>query len=187
MRHSTARWLKPARLLHHIKTTSGEPCACRTTIDSLAVSERVASVEQCYSVALPPSYREFLLRYDGWNNVFRNACLMSTAQLLNPAWHHRAEVALQRAAAAHLPGRHTSTRGPWHDDNLIPIGLDPAGSIVFVLDAGSIDSYGEMQAVAWISELGIRIPSFADLIELFCELSGKTVSPAAPSLDFCAA
>lgn len=144
-------------------------------------------MEHCFGVALPPSYREFLLRYDGWADVFRKAALMSTTQLLNPAWHHRAELALQRAAAAHLPGRHASTRAGLHDDNLIPIGLDPQGSIVFVLDAGAIDTYGEMQAVAWISELGIRVPSFADLLELFCELSGKTVQPAADAFETFAA
>jgi hypothetical protein len=186
MQQSTARWLKPARQLHHIKTSSGEPCTCRTTIDTLAVAARVQSVERCYGVALPPSYKEFLLRYDGWTNVFRGASLLSTTQLLNPAWHHRAEIALDRAAAAHLPGRLASARNSWRDDNLIPIGLDPSGSIVLVLDAGSANTHGEMESVAWISELGLRVPSFADLLDLFCELSAKG-QQSTRAMDICAA
>ncbi|MBI5535880.1 MAG: SMI1/KNR4 family protein [Deltaproteobacteria bacterium] len=187
MQPRTARWLKPARQLHHIKVTAGEPCSCRTTIDTTAVAARVQSVERCYGVTLPPSYREFLLRYDGWANVFRGAALLSTAQLLNPAWHHRAEIALERAASAHLPGRHDSTRNSWGDDNLIPIGLDSSGSIVLVLDATSTNTWGEMEAVAWISELGLRVPSFADLLDLFCELSNKGASCRPRDFEFCAA
>jgi hypothetical protein len=187
MGHGTDRWLQPARLLHHIKLSAGEPCGCRTTVDAPVVAARVQSLERCYGVRLPPSYREFMLRYDGWPNVFRGASLLSTAQMHNPSWHHRAQMAIDRASPAHLPARHGRVRAQLLDDNLIPIGLDPAGSIVFLLDAETVESDGEMGAVAWISELGVRVPSFSDLLELFCELTTRGAHPGARSLDTCAA
>ena len=185
MRDRTERWLHAARLLHHLKASTGEPCACRTTMDTPAIATRLRSVEHCWGVSLPPSYRQFLLRYDGWPNVFRGASLLSTTQLLDPSWHHRAQTAIDRASAAHLPARHG--RVETLDDSLIPIGLDSAGSIVFVLDMATADSAGETGAVAWISGLGIRVPSFAELLELIGELSTRVVQQSSMHLHTCAA
>lgn len=174
MHPRTARWLSSARTLHHLKMSSGEGCSCRTTMDSIAVAKRVAAVERCYGVALPPSYREFLLRYDGWHHAFRRASLLSTEQLLNPSWLHRAEIVLDRVA---LPAvRRERGLQQACEDNLIPFGLDDTGSIVFVFDANKRDDDGELEVMAWFSGLGMRVPSFAWLLDMLCDLTSTRVT-----------
>ena len=176
MHPRTARWLSSARNLHHLKMSSGEGCSCRTTIDTMAVAKRVAAVERCYGVALPPSYREFLLRYDGWHHAFHRASLLSTEQLLNPSWLHRAEIVLDRMAVPSVRRARASELGT-NEENLIPFGLDDTGSTVFVFDANAADESGELEVMAWFSGLGIRVPSFPWLLDMLCDLTSSRVSP----------
>ncbi len=179
MHPRTARWLSAARTLHHIKVTSSEGCACRTTVDTVAVAKRVAAIEKCCGIALPPSYREFMLRYDGWSRVFGRASLLSTEQLLSPSWHHRAEIVMDRVAGGHMPPagkHHPNSASSWRNDNLIPFGLDDTGSVLFVFDADKVDESGEFEVLAWFSGLGVRVPSFPWLLDMLCDLSSSRSS-----------
>lgn len=192
MHPRTARWLSSARNLHHLKMSCGERCSCRTTIDTMAVAKRVAAVERCYGVALPPSYREFLLRYDGWQHAFRRTSLLSTEQLLNPSWLHRAEIVLDRIAVPSVRRARASDLGmratdpAVSEENLIAFGLDDAGSTVFVFDANTCDESGEMEVLAWFSGLGIRVPSFPWLLDMLCDLTTSTRESSFPQ-SVCAA
>jgi hypothetical protein len=175
MRRRIPSWLGAARRLHELKTKAGEPCACRPTFHAHELLSRLAGIEQCYQLKLPPSYREFLLRYDGWPFVFRGASLLSCDQLLNPGLIHSAEVVLERANTP-VPAVVTQSGLSWRDDALMPIGMDDSGEILFALDASTAKCTGEMDMLVWIAELGIRLSSFGELFDLLCDLTETSVA-----------
>ncbi len=168
-RKRTPSWMAAARSLHALKIDAGETCACRTTRNAQELVHKLATIELCYGCKLPPSYREFMLRYDGWSCVLRDASLLSVEQMRNPGLVHLAETAIERANTP-VPGAVSTGTSSWRDDNLIPIGLDGRGEILLALDASSVQADGEMDLLVWIAELGIRLPSFGELFGFLCEL-----------------
>lgn len=162
------RWLVAARRLHALKISAGVACSCRMVTDHAEASRKLAAVERCYGVRLPPTYREFLLQYDGWPTVFRDASLSSCAQLLSPVVRHRAEIALDRA---HVPfPTRTGSRGRWRQDDVIPIGVSDSANMLIALDANSVDACGEMDTLMWVADIGVRLPSFTDMLLFLTEL-----------------
>jgi hypothetical protein len=163
-------WARNARRLHGLKLAAREGCSCRLVPPGAGgLAERLDAVERRWGLVLPPSYREFLAVYDGWPSVYRGASLLSCEELLDPSLPIQAESVIE-VANTPVPGL-APARAAWREDRLVPIGIDPSLDTLFVLDASSVRADGEMDAVAWISELGVRVPSFADLLDLVCELT----------------
>lgn len=162
MAKGTSPWRDAARRLQTI-------VSCRaSTVGTAELQRRIACIEHGYGVRLPPAYAEFLTAYDGWPRVFRGASLLSTTQLLDPGISHKSGVAL---AQLQLPGDGGSDDGPARDSELVPIGMDDDASIVMALDPSTERLDGEMDVVVWISGLGMRFDSFADLMDWLGDLA----------------
>lgn len=164
MAKGTSPWRDAARRLQTI-------VSCRTTnVGTGELQRRLACIAHGYGVRLPPSYAEFLMAYDGWPRVFRGASLLSTAQMLDPAVLHKAGMAL---AQLQLPGESSSLPETLErEEDLVPIGMDDDATIVMAIDPSTERLDGEMDVVVWISGLGMRLESFAELIEWLGDLSG---------------
>jgi len=163
-------WREAARRLQAI-------VSCRATpVGAAELQRRIASIELGYKVRLPPSYKEFLALYDGWPRVFRGASLLATAQLLDPAIVYKADTALAQqllngAASGQAPGQQRACE-------LVPIGLDDNATIVVAIDPTTERLDGEMDVVVWISGLGMRLESFAELLEWLADLLEASQSAA---------
>ncbi|PIE06156.1 MAG: hypothetical protein CSA75_00980 [Sorangium cellulosum] len=132
------------------------------------IKRHFAYLETRYGVALPPSYRAFLTECDGCQNLFRGAKLLSLKQLLDPL--EGSGSAVVEDLNTPIPSFVAPDRVHWRDDELICIGLDQGGDIVFVLDPASVRADGEMEVIAWIAGLGVRLTCFAHLLEFLGDL-----------------
>lgn len=170
MRTVAQQWRKAFRRLVTLAEQTGEPIVCdlpRFSTDE--IDRHMTYIEARYGTALPPSYRAFLEECDGCSNLFRGAGLLSLAQLLDPLHAVAADAALEDLNTP-IPSFVAPAQPHWRDKNLICIGMDKDAQIVFVLDPGSRRSDGEMDVIAWIAGLGVRLPSFAHLLEFLCDL-----------------
>lgn len=155
----------------------GEPVVCDPPRWSPGEIDRhLDYVQTRAGVILPPSYRAFLGECDGCRNLFRGAGLLSLGQLLDPTQEAAADAALEDLNTP-IPSFVSPAKPQWRDDNLLCIGMDANGDIVFVLDPASVREDGEMDVVAWISGLGIRLASFAHLLEFLADLIDTTDTP----------
>lgn len=163
MAKGTSPWRDAARRLQTV-------VSCRNSSAGIAeLQRRIACIEHAYGVRLPPSYTEFLLTYDGWPRVFRRASLLSTSELLDPAVSHQAAMAL---AHLQLPGEPSAMADSLaREEDFVPIGLDDDASIVVAIDPSTERLDGEMDVLLWISGLGMRLESFAELLEWLYDLS----------------
>ncbi|HVU00574.1 MAG TPA: SMI1/KNR4 family protein [Polyangiaceae bacterium] len=140
-----------------------------------ATEESLAAAERRIGRALPPSYREFLLRHDGWPRFLYGATLLGTVGLGRSSYGDLARAAFEAEETPVPEGGPPSTvRG--YPGELIPFGIDPSGTSVFAFDPKNCDSAGEMAVVAWINEIGMRADSFAGFLEMVAELSDADVS-----------
>jgi hypothetical protein len=155
-------WREAARRLQAI-------VSFRTSnVGTAELQRRVACIEHAYCVRLPLSYAEFLLAYDGLPRVFHGASLLSTAQLLDPSTAHKADHAL---AQIQLPGDDpTGSANLPRNDDLVPVGMDDDATIIMALDPSTERVDGEMDIVVWISGLGVRLESFAALLDWLADL-----------------
>ncbi len=165
MAKGTSPWRDAARRLQTI-------VSCRTTnVGSGELQRRLACIGHSYGVRLPPSYAEFLIAYDGWPRVFRGASLLSTTQMLDPAVLHKAGMAL---AQLQLPGEPSGLADRLErEEDLVPIGMDEEATVVMALDPSTERLDGEMDVLLWVSGLGMRLESFAELLEWLGDLAGS--------------
>lgn len=135
-----------------------------------ASAQAIRAVEQRLGVPLPPSYREFLTRHDGWPRFFEGASLMGTACLGERLYDDFARAAFE-AAETPEPDlgpparRHRSAR-------VIPFGVDLQSTTLFAFNLAVCSPTGEYEVIAWINELGVRrddFPSFLQLVLEFAE------------------
>jgi hypothetical protein len=119
---------------------------------------------------LPPSYRAFLRRFDGWHRFFDGATLLGTKDLGKSSYADLAQAVFEAAETPIPEGGPPSSRVRGYPGDLIPFGIDPEATTLFAFDPAHTDEQGEMQVVAWIHEFGIRRESFADFLDGVLEL-----------------
>lgn len=132
--------------------------------------EALERAERRIGHRLPPSYRAFLERFDGWQGFFDGATLLGTKDLGKSSYADLAQAAFEAAETPVPDGGPPSSRVRGYPGNLIPFGIDPAGTTLFAFDPSSADEGGEMSVIAWIHELGIRRESFTDFLDGVLEL-----------------
>jgi len=137
-----------------------------------ADSESLARAERRIGRPLPPSYRAFLSRFDGWPRFFDGAALLGTKDLGKSSYADLAQAAFEAAETPVSREGPPSARVRGYPGEMIPFGIDPEGTTLFAFDPTNMDELGEMGVVAWIHEIGFRAKSFdallANLLEL-CE------------------
>jgi hypothetical protein len=138
--------------------------------NSPADESAIERAERRIGHKLPPSYRAFLTRFDGWNRFFDGATLLGTKDLGKSSYADLAQAAFEAAETPIPDGGPPSSRVRGYPGDLITFGIDPEGTTLFAFDPSSADERGEMQVVAWIHEFGIRRESFADFLDGVLEL-----------------
>jgi hypothetical protein len=134
-----------------------------------AAASAVKALEGRLGLPLPPSYRAFLLRHDGWPRCFEGASLLGSACLGNRVYDEFARAAFEAAESPETefapPARKTEYR------NLIPFGVDLQSTTLFAFNPSVQTADGEYEVIAWINELGMRRESFPDFLGLLIELA----------------
>jgi len=133
-----------------------------------AAPSAIAAAEQRLGRALPPSYREFLRRHDGWPRFFEGATLLGCSTIGLRVYDDLARAAFE-AAETPVPDVGPPTRPRQHA--LIAFGADLQGTTLFAFDASAPQPNGELEVIAWLNEIGVRRPSFADFLEFVLELT----------------
>lgn len=170
MQKAARTWRRAFRRLVCLAERAGDPVVCelpRWTDDE--IERHFAYIEMRAGMSLPPSYSDFLRECDGCRNLFRGARLLSLGQLLDPMQEAAADAVLEDLNTP-IPSFVSPVKPQWRDENLMCIGMNPEGDIVFVLDPASVRSDGEMDVIAWISGLGVRLPSFKHLLDFLADL-----------------
>lgn len=119
---------------------------------------QIAQAEARLGFGLPPSYRSFLLRHDGWRRFIDGADLLGTSALGDPR---------HRRAAALLLGK--TLRGSSHGSRLVPFGIDGHMCSVFAFDVNC--AAPEKPVVAWIGEIGVHAANFTDFLKLAAQMA----------------
>jgi hypothetical protein len=116
---------------------------------------------------LPPSYRELLAVHDGLPAFYQGAALLGARPLARGTYVELARLSLD-------------------DPGIFPFGIDPAAETIFAWDTAAARSDGELGVVVWMNEIGERVPSFPDFLELTLEMLGAEIAerqrPAARTL-----
>lgn len=129
----------------------------------------IDEAEKRLGLALPPSYRAFLARHDGWPRFFEGASLLGTACL-----GHRMYDEFARAAFTAAETPEPELGPPTRHRNLprvVPFGVDLQSTTLFAFDTEARNADGEYAVIAWINELGVRRDDFPSFVELLLELS----------------
>lgn len=134
-----------------------------------ASGDAIRTAEERIGARLPPSYRAFLAKYDGWPRFFEGASLLGTACLGRGLYDDFARAAFS-AAETPEPELGPPTRRRQHS-RLLPFGADLQSTTLFAFNREVKDESGEYEVIAWINEIGIRRPSFASFLELLVELA----------------
>jgi hypothetical protein len=130
----------------------------------------INAAERRIGMPLPPSYRAFLERHDGWPRFFDGATLLGTRDLGKKTYAELARAALDATetpvSADGPPSRIISGKA----GDLLPFGIDPDGTTLFAFDPRARRADGEMPVLAWMHELGLRFDSFPALLRAIVEL-----------------
>jgi hypothetical protein len=142
------------------------------TPPSAAAPATIASVERRLKRPLPPSYRAFLELHDGWPQFFHGASLMTGRQVARGQYVDLVRLVTDELAAAARDGSPASRRqtAPTTRRPLLPFGIDERAEIVFAFDLSTERSDGEIEVLAWINEIGIRVESFPAFLDLVLEM-----------------
>lgn len=165
--HTEISWLSPYRDLGLIPNPAASSLA-------------IARAEKRLRRPLPPSYRAFLARHDGWPRFYDGASLLGTANL-----GHRKYEDLARAAfeAAETPVPDLGPPRRPRARALIPFGADLEGTTLFAFNPTVVQPDGEYEVIAWVNELGIRQPSFAAFLDFIVDLGEQDIADlTAPAL-----
>jgi hypothetical protein len=130
----------------------------------------LARAERRMARRLPPSYRSFLERHDGWPRFFEGASLLGTRDLGKSSYADLAQAAFEAAETPIPADGPPSARVRGAPRTVIPFGIDPDGTTLFAFDPAHTRPDGEMGVVAWISELGLRRQCFSDFLATVLDL-----------------
>lgn len=130
----------------------------------------LAAVERRIGRALPPTYREFLRKHDGWPRFYDGATLLGTASLGVRAYEDAARATFE---AAETPVPDVGPPSRVKPRVLIPFGIDLQATTLFVFNPANTAPNGEMEVIAWVNEIGIRRSNFTEFLELILELCGS--------------
>jgi hypothetical protein len=133
-----------------------------------ASARKIKKAEERIGRPLPPSYRDFLMRYDGWPRFFEGATLLGTSLLGKPSY---LELARSAFAAAETPVPDLGPPSRAQNISIIPFGIDAQATTLFAFNVDVMSADGEYEVISWINELGMRRSSFEDFLELVIELS----------------
>lgn len=148
-------------------------------IGNPAASElAIARAEIRLRRALPPSYRAFLSRHDGWPRFFDGASLLGTAHLGHRKYEDLARAVFE-AAETPLPDLGPPSRP--RAQKLIPFGADLEGTTLFAFNPEVASADGEYEVIAWINEIGVRQPSFYAFLEFILDLGSQDLADLAPA------
>src|SRR5215468_8010773 len=117
----------------------------------------VEAVERRLGRPLPPSYRELLAQHDGLPGFYQGAGLLGTRPLARGTYVELARLSID---------------GP----TLFPFGIDSAGETIFAWETEAARADGELSIVVWMNEIGERVPSFPDFLELVLEMLGVEIT-----------
>lgn len=158
--HTEISWLEPYRDLGLIPNPAASEVA-------------IARVEERLARPLPPSYRAFLKRHDGWPRFLDGASLLGTANLGLRQYEDLARAAFE-AAETPVPELGPPTRP--RARALIPFGADLEGTTLFAFNPAVTRSDGEYEVIAWVNELGVRQPSFEAFLEFVLDLGRQQIA-----------
>ena len=133
-----------------------------------ASAQAIDAAEARLGLPLPPSYRAFLARHDGWPRCFDGATLLGTACLGNRTYAEFAQAAFAAAETPEPLGPPTRQR---NYSQIIPFGVDMQSMTLFAFNPAVKYENGEYEVIAWINELGMRRDNFHDFLELLIELA----------------
>jgi hypothetical protein len=159
---STADWAKHVAEIRRIHTELQRTAPYRDdglVPNPAATPARVEAAERRLGFELPPTYKQFLLRYDGWTRFFDGADMLAADQLGN-AEHERAAHALLDA---------TSNTFSYRRRRLLPFAVDSQLCSVFAFDLSSEGR--EKEVIGWVGELGVRASNFTDFLQLLAEVA----------------
>jgi hypothetical protein len=136
-----------------------------------ASNAAIDAAEQRLGRVLPPSYRAFLARHDGWPRFFEGATLLGTANLGRRLYEDLARAAWE-AAETPVPDVGPESVAPRRVERvLIPFGVDLQATTLFAFNPAVAGPDGEYEVIAWINEIGVRRESFPTFLELLLELA----------------
>jgi SMI1 / KNR4 family (SUKH-1) len=134
----------------------------------------IAAAEQRLGHALPPSYRAFLTKHDGWPRFFEGATLLGTANLGKRCYEEAARATFD-AAETPVPDLGPPGSQPTRRV-LIPFGIDLQATTIFAFNPSVTTSDGEYEVIAWVNEIGMRYDSFTSFLQAVLELSEAELS-----------
>jgi len=135
-----------------------------------ADAEAIERAERRLGRTLPPSYRAFLARHDGWSRFFDGTTLLGTKDLGKASYADLAQAAFEAAETPIPDGGAPWSKVGGRPGDMIPFGIEPTGATLFAFDPSCTDADGEMAVVAWIHEIGLRSASFPEFLRAILEL-----------------
>lgn len=116
----------------------------------------IDTVERRLGRPLPRSYRALLAHHDGVPQLYHGASLLGVRPLSRGTYVDLARLSIDtpEGAAGHL----------------CPFGIDAQGEAIFAWDRSAPDHDGELPVVVWINEIGTRVESFPEFLELICDM-----------------
>jgi hypothetical protein len=158
--HTEISWLQPFRDLGLIPNPAASAMA-------------IERAEERMGLPLPPSYRAFLARHDGWPRFFDGASLLGTANIGHRQYEDLARAAFE-AAETPVPDLGPPTRP--RARSLIPFGADLEGTTLFAFNPAVTGADGEYEVIAWVNEIGVRQPSFAAFLEWISDMGEQDLA-----------
>jgi len=158
--HTQIVWLQPFRDLGLIPN----PAASQVAIER---------AEQRLARRLPPSYRAFLERHDGWPRFFDGASLLGTANLGLRQYEDLARAVFE-AAETPVPDVGPPSRA--RSSGLIPFGADLEGTTLFAFNPAVARPDGEYEVIAWVNEIGVRRDTFTSFLEFILDLAEADIA-----------
>ena len=134
------------------------------------MTEDIRRAEHRVGRPLPPSYRAFLRRYDGWPRFFHGASLLGTRDLGKSSYADLAQAAFEAAETPVPELGPPSSRVVGYPSRVIPFGIDADATTLFAFDSRRVRQDGEMEVIAWINEIGIRSADFCEFLVMIAEL-----------------
>ena len=129
--------------------------------------QQLADAESRLGRALPPSYRAFLTSHDGWPRFYEGAGLLGSKDL---GREKHLDLVTQTFESCFPASDEAPTSASSHKPQLLPFGIDAAGTTLFAFDLDSQREDGEYEVVAWLNEVGVRRADFTSFLRLVLEL-----------------
>lgn len=117
----------------------------------------IEAAERRFGRPLPPSYRALLEMHDGVPQLYQGASLLGTRPLAQGTYVNLARLVIDAP-------------GPEGGADLFPFGIDARGETIFAWDRAAERAEGELEIVLWTNDIGERMDSFPELLELVREM-----------------